>query len=81
MTIASILSRPTSGAAFGDVQGNGVACATQLVPERLLLIVGEAARGFDTLDGQPLGVLPSLELLMQWHVLTWVETVETALSL
>src|SRR5205823_12125953 len=57
-----------SSVALGDVQGDAVTGASQLVGQCVLLVVRETAGSPDALDGEPLCVLPRLQCLVVCHV-------------
>src|SRR5438132_5907277 len=65
--VSTVLPRTPARVALRDVEGNAVAGSAQLVGQRVLLIVGEAARRSRALDGKPLCVLPGLQGLVVNH--------------
>src|SRR5256885_10792202 len=51
----SVLTRSVLRTTLGDVQRHAVASTPHLAGKSVLLVVGEAPRGFDALDSEALG--------------------------
>src|SRR5256885_9225378 len=63
----SVLTRSVLRTTLGDVQRHAVASTPHLAGKSVLLVVGEAPRGFDALDSEALSMLPSLQGPIRGH--------------